>query len=54
MKIFNASNNKVILSSDGRVDKIIIDLSKSKKLKNNQYKNSIYIENIKAIKNLFF
>ena len=47
-KIFSASNNKVIKSS-GKVDKTIVNSSKTNKLKNNKSKNLILVLNISAI-----
>ena len=53
LKTFKASNNKVV-KNDCKVDKIVGNLSKCNKLKNNKFKNLIYASNIEAIEKHIF
>lgn len=50
LKIFNANSNEIVKSNGNRVNKIIKNFFKFKNLKNNKFKNLIYISNIRAIK----
>lgn len=52
--MFKAKNNKVIDSSNNRANKMVIDLSKFKKVKNNKSEISICISNIKLLSKLIF
>ena len=50
LKIFWVNNNKIVKSvSSSKANEIIRNLFKFKKLKNNKFKNLIYILNIKVI-----
>lgn len=50
-KIPKINDNKIIKDIDNnKADKIIKIFSKSNKSKNNQFKNSIYISNIRVIR----
>ena len=52
--MFKIDNNKIVRSNSCKVDKTVIDLSKSYKSKNNKSKKSMHISNIKAIEKLIF
>lgn len=48
IKIFKAGKNEVLRGSSGKANKTIRNLSKSKKLKNNKFRNTIHVLNIGA------
>lgn len=53
--MFKVNNNEIVKDIDGnRADKIIKNLSKSKKLKNNKFKNWTYILNIGVTEKFIF
>lgn len=52
--ILEIDNNKVVKNNNNKTNKMIRNLFKFKKLKNNKFEILIYISNIKAIKNLIF
>ena len=52
LKVFKTGNNKIVRGDDDKANKIIINLSN--KSKKNNFKNLIWILNIKAIKKLTF
>ena len=52
LKTFKTSYNEIVKSNKGRANKIIVNFSNN--LKNNKFKNLIYMLNIKAIKKSIF
>lgn len=53
LKKFRVENNQVVYIN-GKVNEMINNLSKFKNLKNKKHRNSIYVQNIKAIGKLIF
>lgn len=49
LKTFKAYKNKIVKDKERKTNKIIVDLSKCKKLKNKNLKNLTFIPNIKSI-----
>lgn len=54
LKTFKIDNNKIVKGDNNKTNKIIIDLSKSKKLKNNNFEILMYVANIRVIEILIF
>ena len=51
-KVFRLNDNELVISNNGNINKIVVNLSN--KLKNNTFRNLTYMLNIKAIKKPIF